>query len=77
MPRYTPENMRGSVAQAVKAYVGKPATWDEGKLMVDVTIEDIKWSFGSFLFLITPLAGSGTVWVHESKVSLWADQGGL
>lgn len=71
MPRYSPENMAGSVAEAFRKYVGRTATWDEGRVAVDVTVEDLKWSFGSFLFLVTPVAGSGTVWVHEDKLKLW------
>ena len=34
-------------------------------LLVKVTVEDVKMSYGKTRFLVKPVAGSGTVWVEN------------
>jgi len=40
----------------------------EGSLKVEVTIVEIKSEFGRKLCLVTPVAGSGKLWVNDDKL---------
>lgn len=50
--------------EEVQKYVGKRALVGLGGLSVIVTITDIKNSYGKLRFNITPVSGSGSVWVE-------------
>lgn len=49
-------------------YIGKQGWIEFGKLMVDVKILDYKRSYGRDRWLVTPIAGSGQVWVENVKL---------
>lgn len=46
-------------------YVGKKATAFLGGLSVEVNIVDVKVSYNRERYQITPVAGSGKVWVEN------------
>lgn len=37
-------------------------------LLVTCTIQDIKLSYGRYRFLVKPYAGSGSMWVEDSRL---------
>lgn len=49
-------------------YIGKQGWIEFGKLMVDVEILDYKRSYGRDRWLVTPVSGSGQVWVENVKL---------
>lgn len=49
--------------------VGKAAMWRTEDVTVPVTLDDVKHGFGSFRFLVSPVGGSGSQWVDESRLS--------
>lgn len=50
-------------------FVGKKGTIFAGGLRVEVEIKDVKNSYGRDRYLVTPVAGSGEVWVESVSVS--------
>jgi len=42
----------------------------DNALSVPVVIQDIKTSYGNTRFLVSPVGGSGAVWVADSRVTL-------
>lgn len=49
----------------VQDFVGKKATALLGGLQVEVEILDVKVAYGRPLYHITPVAGSGEVWIEK------------
>ena len=49
----------------IEKYVGKKATIFAAGLKVEVTITDVKTSYGRDRYLVTPVAGAGEVWVES------------
>jgi hypothetical protein len=61
-------------------YIGKEADLSfrgfavtTGQLVVRVRITDCKQAYGNTRMLVTPVAGSGQVWVDESRLSNISD----
>lgn len=54
--------------ELIKKYVDKKAIVNLGGLNVEVTVKDVKISYGKERFLITPVSGSGEVWVESIKL---------
>lgn len=54
--------------ELIEKYVGKKGAVFLGGLSVQVTIKDVKTSYGRDRFLITPVTGSGEVWVESVKL---------
>lgn len=50
-------------------FVGKKGTIFAGGLRVEVEIKDVKNSYGRDRYLVTPVAGSGEVWVESVTVA--------
>ena len=50
------------------AYLGKRAIVYLGGLHVAVVIANVKQSYGRTRFLVSPVAGSGSVWVENVAV---------
>ncbi len=48
--------------------LGKKAIYAHGSLKFEVTVTDIKSAYGQIRYLITPVNGSGEVWVFAEKV---------
>ena len=48
--------------------IGKEASVNIGELKVSVKILDVKMSYGKTRFLITPLSGSGEVWIENIEL---------
>ena len=44
-------------------------------LIVNVRVRDIKQSYGDTRYLVTPISGSGKVWVTSSTFTLDATEG--
>jgi hypothetical protein len=42
----------------------------DGGLWVSVLITDAKLSYGNVRYLVTPVRGSGTVWVDSSRIQI-------
>ena len=40
-------------------------TFGENGLVVQVTVKDVKFSYGRERYLVTPVAGAGEVWVER------------
>lgn len=49
-------------------YVGKKGTIFIGGLNVEVKVLDIKNSYGRTRYLVTPVKGSGEVWVESVSI---------
>jgi hypothetical protein len=47
------------------AYLGKQATVQVGGLTVQVIIANVKQSYGRTRFLVSPVAGSGSIWIES------------
>ena len=52
----------------ITQYVGKTGNVLLGGLTVAVKIKDVKNSYGRIRYLITPVTGSGEVWVESVKI---------
>jgi len=52
----------------IQKYVGKKATVFASGLIVEVTVLDVKISWGKERYQITPVAGSGEIWVESVKL---------
>ena len=53
-----------TVAEMAK-HIGQQATWYSDGLKVVVTVQDVKQAYGNVLYQITPVAGSGLIWVRD------------
>lgn len=51
--------------ETIEKYVGKKGTIFAGGLSVQVKVKDVKTSYGRDRYLVTPVAGSGEVWVES------------
>lgn len=49
-------------------YIGKQGALEVGGLVVTVKILDYKRSYGRDRWLVTPVSGSGQVWVENVKL---------
>lgn len=61
-------NFQAQTAVDFTAYLGKRATIYVGGLHVEVDIINLKQSYGRTRFLVSPVAGSGSVWVENVAV---------
>lgn len=50
--------------ELIEKYLGKNAIVSMGGLQIEVKVTDVKNSYGKDRFLITPVTGSGAVWVE-------------
>lgn len=50
--------------------IGRPADVDLNGMIVRVRISDVKSSYGNIRYQVTPLSGSGSVWVDAGRVQL-------
>lgn len=57
-----------SIAKLAQA-IGKQALLRTEGFMVHVTINDVKQSYGNVRYYVTPVSGSGSAWVDESRVT--------
>jgi len=48
----------------IQEFVGKAATVKLGGLVVEVTVIDVKNSYGRDRYLISPVSGTGEIWVE-------------
>lgn len=55
-------------ALTMSQFIGKIGTVNQGGLYVDVKVLDAKKSYGCIRFLVSPMAGSGEVWVSAERV---------
>jgi hypothetical protein len=49
--------------------IGKTGLLSASVLSVRVTITDAKIAYGNVRYLVTPVSGTGSVWVDSSRVS--------
>ena len=56
--------------ESLRQYVGLTGLLSSDKLQFSVLILDAKVCYGRPRFFITPVAGSGEVWVDSSRVSV-------
>jgi hypothetical protein len=54
--------------------IGKRGNLNQGGLSVDVQILDVKQSYGCTRFLVSPMAGSGEVWVSADRVKFMSPE---
>lgn len=52
----------------IEQFVGKKGEVFAGGMTVKVEVKDVKQSYGRTRYLITPIAGSGEVWVENVKI---------
>lgn len=45
--------------------IGKHATIYIGGLNIEVTVSDVKTSYGKLRYLVTPFSGTGSIWVES------------
>ena len=55
--------------ESLRQCVGLTGLLSSDKLQFNVLILDAKVSYGNARFLVTPVSGSGEVWVDSSRVS--------
>lgn len=69
----TPNNLQGSLGALFQRYNGKVADWvpakPQDKITVKVVVEDIRNSYGRVDFLVTPVSGSGSLWVQDKALT--------
>ena len=51
--------------EAIETYVGKIVYTSHGDIKFEVRIKDVEREGSAFLFLVSPIAGSGTMWIKE------------
>jgi hypothetical protein len=64
-----PLNSAATLARAI----GQEAMLRADGLWVSVLISDAKLSYGNVRYLVTPVRGSGTVWVDSGRVQITED----
>ncbi len=57
-----------SIAQLAQA-IGKTALLRTEGFLVHITINDVKQPYGNIRYYVTPVRGSGSAWVDESRVT--------
>lgn len=57
-----------NTAITIAPFIGKRGTINQGGLFVDVQVLDAKSAYGCTRFLVSPMAGSGEVWVSAERV---------
>jgi hypothetical protein len=60
---------KNNMKNTIYKMVGKKGTILAGGLKVEVEIKDVKNSYGRDRFLVSPIAGSGEVWVESVTVA--------
>jgi len=56
--------------ESLRQYIGLTGLLSSDKLQFSVLILDAKFSYGNARYLVTPVSGSGEVWVDSSRVSV-------
>lgn len=54
--------------EEAKTNTGKIGIHTVGYLLYDVRVMDVKSSFGRIRYLVTPVKGTGQVWVESTKI---------
>lgn len=55
-------------------YIGKQGLLITDKLKFGVFVQDAKLAYGNVRFQVTPVSGTGLVWVDSNRVKFDADQ---
>lgn len=55
-------------ALTMSQFIGKIGAVNQGGLYVDVKVLDAKQAYGCARYLVSPMAGSGEVWVSAVRV---------
>jgi hypothetical protein len=55
---------------ALSQAIGKLGTLASDKLYFDVRIIDAKLAYGNLRYQVTPVSGTGSVWVDSSRVKI-------
>jgi hypothetical protein len=63
-------NPKSMTALQMYQAIGRPARLRCDGLLVDVTVMDVKMSYGKARLLVQPIAGVGTVWVEMDRLSI-------
>jgi len=48
--------------------VGKVIRMNAKGMIIDVTILDVKFVFGRYAYLVTPVAGTGEAWIDNRSI---------
>ena len=64
-----PTVQRAITASEQYKLIGMPGTINQGGLNVHIRITDVKKSYGNVRYLVTPVSGTGSVWVDAGRVS--------
>jgi hypothetical protein len=69
----TPLNLTPKLAPLVRALVGKVADWTPPQpvkgITIEVIIEDVRLNWGRTDYLVSPVAGTGLIWVQATHVA--------
>ena len=57
-------------AYSLQDYIGRTGRANVGDFEIDVKVSDARTRFGHLDLLVTPVAGSGTRWVEQHRVTL-------
>jgi hypothetical protein len=69
-PRKKQSEPAPSVAQLAQL-IGRRATWGATPdVKVEVEVKDVRSQYGHLLYLVTPVAGSGSTWVRATSAKL-------
>jgi hypothetical protein len=63
-----PEKPRPNCVLSMSAAIGQIGNINQGGLDVDVKILDAKQAYGVTRYLVTPMSGTGEVWVSANRV---------
>ena len=58
------------MTRELQNYIGQKGLLSFDVLKCQVNILDAKMAYGNLRFLVTPVSGSGEVWVDSSRVSV-------
>ncbi len=60
----------------LSSLIGKQGNWfsNHTNLVVVVTIQDARVSYGKIQFLVTPVEGHGVSWVNSTHVTIFEHQ---
>lgn len=69
--------MARKMVEVVKRYHGQTASAvvERNQLLVRVIATDVRFAYGRWDFLVTPVHGEGTAWMTASKLKFDVDNG--
>ena len=55
--------------------IGKQGSLSTDGLHINITVSDVKKVYGAIRYQVTPVSGTGSVWVDSSRVQILEEKG--